>query len=93
MCSMVCTEGPNQIKFVSRPHPTGSRTDFIYTDFGVAYGLPYFLTTQGTRTSGVWCRISFLVVLRPSFPPEDIVSVCTRNCTANYKGGRVKKMK
>jgi hypothetical protein len=31
MCSMVCTEVPNQIKFVSRPHPTGSRTDFIYT--------------------------------------------------------------
>jgi hypothetical protein len=30
---MVCTEVPNQIKFVSRPHPTGSRTDFIYTDF------------------------------------------------------------
>jgi hypothetical protein len=31
---MVCTEVPNQLKFVSRPHPTGSRTDFIYTDFG-----------------------------------------------------------
>jgi hypothetical protein len=30
---MVCTEVPNQIKFVSRPHPTGSRTDIIYTDF------------------------------------------------------------
>jgi hypothetical protein len=30
MCSMVCTEVPNQIKFVSRPHPTGSRTDFTY---------------------------------------------------------------
>jgi hypothetical protein len=30
---MVCTEVPNQIKFVSRPHPTGSRTDFIYTAF------------------------------------------------------------
>jgi hypothetical protein len=30
---MVCTEVPNQIKFVSRPHPTGSRTDLIYTDF------------------------------------------------------------
>jgi hypothetical protein len=28
-----CTEVPNQIKFVSRPHPTGSRTNFIYTDF------------------------------------------------------------
>jgi hypothetical protein len=34
MCSMVCTEVPNQIKFVSRLHPTGSCTDFIYTDFG-----------------------------------------------------------
>jgi hypothetical protein len=33
MCSMVCTEVPNQIKFVSRPHPTGSRTDFLSTDF------------------------------------------------------------
>jgi hypothetical protein len=31
---MVCTEVPNQIKFVSDPHPTGSRNDFIYTDFG-----------------------------------------------------------
>jgi hypothetical protein len=30
---MVCTEVPNQIKFVSRPHPTGSHNDFIYTDF------------------------------------------------------------
>jgi hypothetical protein len=27
---MVCTEVPNQIKFVPRPHPTGSRTDFMY---------------------------------------------------------------
>jgi hypothetical protein len=27
---MVCTEVPNQIEFVSRPHPTASRTDFIY---------------------------------------------------------------
>jgi hypothetical protein len=26
--------GANQIKFVSRPHPTGSPTDFKYTDFG-----------------------------------------------------------
>jgi hypothetical protein len=39
MCSMVCTEVPNQIKFVSRPHPTGSRTDFIYTDFATMYGI------------------------------------------------------
>jgi hypothetical protein len=35
MCSMVCTEVQNQIKFVTRPHPTGSRTDYIYTDFGM----------------------------------------------------------
>jgi hypothetical protein len=38
MCSMVCTEVPKQIKYVSRLHPTGSRTDFIYTDFGTAAG-------------------------------------------------------
>jgi hypothetical protein len=28
MCFRVCTEVPNQIKFVPHPHPTGSRTDF-----------------------------------------------------------------
>jgi hypothetical protein len=27
---MVCAEVPNQIKFVSRPHPTGYRNDFTY---------------------------------------------------------------
>jgi hypothetical protein len=41
---MVCTEVPNQIKFVSRPHPTGSRNDFIYTDFDVNLGIPYINT-------------------------------------------------
>jgi hypothetical protein len=46
MCSMGCTEVPNQIKFVSRPHPTGSRTDFIYTDFEPQVGLVRFLSIK-----------------------------------------------
>jgi hypothetical protein len=37
MCSMVCTEVRNQIKFVSLPHLTGSRNDFICKDFDTKY--------------------------------------------------------
>jgi hypothetical protein len=66
---MVCTEVPNQIKFVSRPHPTGSRTDFIYTDFvkQQQFDLLHYRRGSSSINLSLWSNshnVNFAIVLQ-----------------------------
>jgi hypothetical protein len=90
MCSMVCTEMPNQIKFVSRPHPTGSRTDFVYTDFVCLYTMNPSKTAR--KFVGEWNFRTRIMPLLSSMKParcqrrkfSKSASVCCQSYCGNF---------